>query len=164
MRVKKRIAKERLLKLYNGLSAFPVNGNKTYAYMVAVNKYVIEADVKFLMTLMEPSEEYTAYADARKELMLKYCVKNEDDAPKIVDENIIIPKASTKEWKAEQAKLELDNVEVINQRRAEGLALQKAMSEEVEVDVEVIMFEDIPDEVFDDVELMDMLIPIIERA
>lgn len=164
MRMKKKITKERMLKLYNGLSAFPVNGNKLYAYMVAVNKYAVEADVKFLMALMEPSEEYTAYVDARKELMLKYCIKNEDDTPKIVDENIIIPKASTAEWKEAQAKLEFANTEVISQRRSEGLTLQKSLTEEVEVDLEIITFSELPNEVFENAELMDMLIPIIERT
>lgn len=134
--------------------------NKDIKYCVAFAKKKLEPDATALIDTYKQSEEYTSYENAKRELVFTYAEKNEEGNPIELQPGVFkIGKDVIEEVKSKIADMDADNATVIADREAELIELDAKLKEEIEIQLEVLEYEKLRDDIDDTI--LNVLFPII---
>lgn len=137
--------------------------NKDIKYCVTFAKKKLEPDATALIDTYKQSEEYTKYENAKKDLVFKYAEKNEDGTPIELQPGVFkISKDVIEEVKSKLERIDSENATVIAEREAELKELDAKLEEEIELQLEVLEYDKLRDDIDDTI--LDALFPIIIKG
>jgi hypothetical protein len=157
------LVKEDLLFMYQILSDTKQKYNKILTYSISFNKKAIESEALSLIDSMSPSDSYQEYERKRVVIIDKYADRDSEGNYIVSSDGkgFRIKKESIDECRAEIQCLEHENADMFKQREADVANFDKILRETVCVEMEIIDWENIPDDI--DQSLMDALLPIINK-
>ena len=76
------IKNEELYRLREGLAALKnVSGKLDFLYAIVRNKRIVEDEIKTIEEMFAPDEKYKEFMTKQRELVLKYCKRDENGQP-----------------------------------------------------------------------------------
>ena len=107
-----------------------------------------------------PSDEYIEYEAAKKAVVVEYAKKDEHGNPEEVKDGVFRMEREDAETAQKKiAGLDAEYKKVIEERTKDIIAFDQKLEEKITIEMEILKFESIPDNVDDD--LMAVLFPII---
>lgn len=147
-----------LFELYNGLEAVSNIGGARFAYWVAKNKKIIQAELKLIESINEPTDWYKQFEQRRVSLCQKMATKDENWEPKIVWKSYDIEDIEAFNVELEELKKEhksnLEEMEKKNQK------YEELLNQDVTIDFFTIKQEIIPEGIT--AKLLDPIMAVIE--
>ena len=146
--------------LYSSTYKAHPSHNKDIKYVVNFAKKKLEPDATALLETFSPSDEYIKYEAEKRAIVNEYAKKDENGNPEEIKEGVFrMEKEEAKIAKAKIEELDIQNKAIIAERTKDLIAFDKKLEEKIEIELEVLMYDSIPDDVDDD--LMAVLFPII---
>lgn len=141
-----------------------VKPNKRFNYAVALNLANLTSNVKAIVSISSPHESYRDYEQKRQDIIAKYAELDANDKIVLIDSKWVKFKSDDDREKAktEIKDLETLHTEVLEQRQKDLQDFDELLEVEVEVQIQTVNIDDIPDEVGGDLSLMKVFIPMIE--
>lgn len=138
-----KVKRTELIKLKNGIEAC---GNLTggkFVYAINKNKRLIEQEENTCKNILKEKKEYTEYEVKRKEICEKYCEKDKNNQPVIVNRKYV-GLDTNKEFKTEMGILTTKYKEAIEVRRKQIMDYNEIMVGETEINLHVVKKQDVP--------------------
>jgi len=164
----KKLKNSQILDLVEGISR--INNmdlgddvSKKFNYALILNDNNNRPIAKAVIEVSNPSETYAEYEKKREELILDYCIIDDDGNPVLTDDKWIKLNPDTRDEFND--KLEILNNEykdVLAQREKDLQDFNSILNTEVEVDIITVPIDDVPDIVGKDMTLMRLIINMIE--
>lgn len=146
-----KITRKKATELFNTLSTFTGVYNKTFSmYLVLNNKKLMPTiqEVQEIQKTSTPSPEYMELQKKELEIVNKYVEKDEKDNPVLVGNNgFKINPEKFDVYTAEKNELIESNKEIIDEFETLKDNVEKLINEEIEIDLLLIPFECVPDEI-----------------
>ena len=119
-----------------------------FAYAVAKNKRLVQAEVEDLKSGLKPSKEYEKFEEDRIALCVKHSEENAEGKPIFIDNHYRIKdqKAFDKAFKSLKKKYE----KAIDMREESFDNYNKILKEETKLELHLIDYENIPDDITPD--------------
>jgi hypothetical protein len=151
MVVKKTVKKRDILGIYNCLEMIKIDGEKVpvkYAYFIAKTKSLIDSEVKALKTVITPSPMFMEYDKKRFDIINKYVEKDENDEPVFINNATYkIKPQYVDTLNSEIDVLQNEYEDVISNNSKLQAEINELLSEQVEVDLFKIRFDDLPSKI-----------------
>jgi len=154
--------KSEMIDMYVYCSAYKADPShtKNIKYCVTFAKKKLEPDATSLIETYKATEEYNNYENERTEIVIKYAEKDENGNPIEIQSGVYkINKEVIDDAKAEIAALEVTNKALIDERQKDLAELDEKLKEKMEIELEVLDYNTIPEDV--DEEFLRVMFPII---
>lgn len=140
-----------LQKISKILNSYLNYKDKYFSFHVKRNIDLFKAEIQFINDLLDKLavivKSYAEYEKKRHDICEKYCDRNEDGSPLIINNNYTFkPEHATLVMKKIDD-LYKSNKSVIEQFKKEVLEIDKIMSESITISISPIPFERIPNDV-----------------
>lgn len=137
-----------------------------FAYGLAKNRKLIEAEVAALKEASKPTPEFLEFEAKRQKLCERYAVKKENGAPMTVDYGggsgiYIIEPIKQKEFDRELDALKTENEEVIDDQEKRNKQVEEILKDEVDIEFCKMKLDAFPEEM--EVAVISLLYPLIEE-
>lgn len=134
--------------------------NKFFIYHVSKIKSSLEGERSAILEAGRPSDDFLDFERERRDLVLKYCEKDDDGQPIRNGNNIKVVSGLEQETQDALNDLGTRYKETLDKRKSDIQEYEIFLNEQVDVELEPIPFKYIPDNISQNV--MDTLMPIIK--
>lgn len=135
-----------LLDLFSALES--VNSDTCSAkfkYGIARNKKIIENQIKILQDLIKPSDEYIQVENERLSICHKYCERDENNNPRMVNGMFIMKEETRKESDTEISEFMAKNKDVFDAAIKKSQEINAILEEEIDITLHNIPIDAVPD-------------------
>lgn len=140
-----------------------IKSNKKFSYAIILNDERIQPNVKAVINIAKPSDEYKEYEDKRNEIISKYADVDGDGNIILKDNRWVIFKESEKDLAVKElSNLNDEYVDVIDKRNEDIKEYNDLIESEEEINIHMVKLDDIPSEIGEDLFLMKLLVPMID--
>ncbi len=160
-----------LFGMKNAIQSVKEKGSNKFKLPLILNEMKIDEHLKALEELRKPSDKFQEYEQKRRELILKHAELDESGNIKLYSEengqgkrlydygipNII---KDEKEFKEKNKALQEEYKEVIEKQKKASEEFEKTLSEQADIELKTIAFEDFPEMGYEELKI---LMPIIDE-
>ncbi len=152
-----------LMEAFTKIAENKIKSNKKFSYAVILNDETLQPKIKALQGIAKPSESYMEYEQKRNELIVSYA-KTDVAGDIIVDDrgSVTFKEGTEADVDAEFIALNEEYSDILDERNADITEYNEILAKDSDVEIETISFDDIPDEVGEDIFLMKMLISMVD--
>lgn len=151
-----------LVEAFTRIGERQIVSNKRFSYALIINDDSIKPIVKAMQTIATPSESYAEYEQKRNDVIREYAKVDGDDNIVLNDQRGVVFKDGTEDdVKGAIEALNLENSEVLEERTKDIEEYNDLIVKDVEVNIQTIDIDDVPDDVGVDLFLMKLLMPMI---
>ena len=153
-----------LVEGFKKIAEKQIKSNKKFSYALILNDDAVQSYVKAVTSIAKPSDNYAEYENKRNDIIIKYAkvdgagnIQLDDNRGVIfkddVDPNVVIE---------ELDELDKEYKDVLEERNNDIKEYNEVLTKDVEVNLEIVSLDDVPEEVGEDIFLMKMLMPMID--
>jgi len=152
-----------LAEAFMRIGKMNIVSTKKFSYAVVLNDDAIRSNVKAITNIANPSESYVEYEQKRNEIIAKYADFDADGKILLVDNRWVVFKDGMKDTASNELNiLNAEYSEIIEKRNADIDEYNELLDSEVQLNIQMVDIEHIPDEIGEDIFLMKMLMSMID--
>lgn len=152
-----------LMEAFTKIGKTKFTSNKRFSYALILNEETLLPKVKALMEISKPSDSYEEYETKRNEIVSKYAETDSDGNIILKDNRWVVFKPDVKDDALNELK-ELDdaNSDILEERQKDINDYNDILNTDVELVIETLSLDDIPDELGEDIFLIKQLMGMID--
>jgi len=152
-----------LAEAFKRIAKMNIVSTKKFSYALILNDEVIQSNVKAITTIASPSESYLEYETKRHEIISKYAEVDGDGNIILNDNRWVTFKEGTTELATDEVKLlNEEYADVIELRNADIDQYNELLDSDVQLNIQMVDIDDVPDEVGKDLFLTKLLMTMID--
>ena len=152
-----------LMEAFTKIGQIEFESNKRFSYALILNEESLMPKAKALLAISAPAESYQEYENKRNEIIKKYAETDTDGNIILRDKQFVVFSEDVKEPAvAEIASLDAEYEEVIVKRSSDIADYNNILNETIEVEIQKVSLDDIPDELGTNIYLIKQLKGMIE--
>lgn len=152
-----------LVEAFTKIAETKIKSNKRFSYALVLNDEAIKPFVKAIQEIAAPSESYIEYEQKRNEIIAEYAKVDGDD--KIITNQqggVVFKDGMFDEAKAKLEALNEEHAEILEERTQDIKDYNELLMKDVEINIEEVSLDDVPDAVGEDVFLTKLLVTMIK--
>ena len=141
-----------------------IKSNKKFSYALILNDEAIQPYVKAMQTVATPGDSYMEYEQKRNDIIVKYAkvdgagnIQLNEQRGVVFKDDVDIDVVGN-----ELDELNKEYEDILEERDNDIKEYNELITKDVEVNLEVVDIDDVPEDVGEDIFLMKMLIPMID--
>lgn len=142
-----KIKRVELIKLMHGFDMVKDLKGVKFAYAVAKNRRVVEAEVNAMQEALKPTKEFEEYDKKRIVICEKYCERDEKGKPLFDAQNNYKDVNGNPAFEAEIKVLKEEYAEALDERRKTTEDYNKMLEEEIEFTFHKVLQDDLPKDI-----------------
>lgn len=139
--------KKDIVRIYNTIQKCKKLKGGRFSYLLIKAQQLIENEVKALRESISVSKEYTEYIKKKDELKLKFCERDADNNPVIIEGYYRIPVFKQPDYETAKKELEKEHFEEIRKYNEMLSEYEKLLEEKIDIKFDKIAQADIPPDI-----------------
>lgn len=136
-----------IFTLEQSLRAVAHHRGAKFAYAIAKNLRIIQAELKDLQEAGKPDEAFIAYEQRRIDLAASFAIKDDQDQPVIADGRFSIPPETLPEFESQLAKLREECHDILTARQTQEDEYRRLLDEKADIDLFRIPVDVFPEDI-----------------
>jgi hypothetical protein len=142
------LTKKQIVGLYESLLGVGNLKGVRFSYVVAKNTLALETEVSAIQKMYAPSKEFTVYDEERIKLAESHSKKENGEAKKYIENGVAKYDIEDKnKFIIALKELQAKHEKAIQAREAQLKEIDKILEEKIEVDLQTIHINDIPEDI-----------------
>ena len=140
-----------------------IKSNKIFNYAIILTEDSISSHIKAITEIAKPSESYAEYEEKRNDLLGMYGETDKDGKLKLNSNNsVVIIEGKMDEALSALSDLEGEYTEILDERSRDIEEYNSILENDVQVNIEMVSLDNIPDDIGSDIGLLKQLQPMID--